>query len=130
MSARMAGMTNTHTITATLDGIEIQLGVLSNMVRQLRTQLDQAGAVPTTSSTGGRLKLHEAMAAALRQRGNEWTKISDLADMINRQELYEKQDGSPVEPNQLHARANRPTYQGMFEKQGPMLRLRTKQVGA
>lgn len=119
----------TNSITATLDGIETQLGALSNMVRQLRVQLDEAGAVPTTSTTGGRLKLHEAMAVALRQRGNEWTKISELAEMINRQDLYEKQDGTPVEPNQLHARANRPTYQTMFEKQGPMLRLRANQDG-
>ena len=124
----MTSMTNT--ITATLDGIETQLGALSNMVRKLRMQLNQAGAVPTTSTSGGRLKLHEAMAVALRQRGNEWTKISELAEMINRQELYEKQDGTPVESNQLHARANRPTYQTMFEKQGPMLRLRTNQGGA
>jgi hypothetical protein len=44
--------------------------------------------------------------------------------MINAQRLYAKGDKSPVEPNQLHARANRPTYQPMFEKQGLMIRLR------
>ena len=116
-------------ITSTLDAIETQLGALANQVRHLREQLEFSGTIPTTTAEGGALKLHEAMAVALRQRGNQWTKISDLAAMINRQGLYEKQDGSPVEPNQLHARANRPTYQPTFEKNGPMIRLRLPQGG-
>jgi hypothetical protein len=116
-------MSETH-ISAALDSIELQLGTLAQTVVGLRDLCEQAGLSPKTTSTAGRLKLHEAMAVVLRQRGNAWTKISDLTDMINAQRLYAKRDKSPVEPNQLHARANRPTYQPMFEKQGPMIRLR------
>jgi hypothetical protein len=117
-------MTNTN-ITDALNDIELQVGTLAQSVVDLRTLVERAGIIPTTTtSIGARLKLHEAMAVALRQRGNKWTKISDLADMINAQQLYAKGDGSPVESNQLHARANRPTYQPMFEKNGPMIRLR------
>lgn len=110
--------------TAALDELETQLGAMARTVRGLRAQLERAGAVPMTTVAGGHLTLHEAMAVVLRQRGNEWTKISELAEMVNGQQLYEKRDGTPVEPNQLHARANRPTYRKMFEKRGPMLRLR------
>ena len=111
-------------ITDTLANIEVQLGTLTRTVADLRALFEQAGLSPKTTSLTGRLKLHEAMAVVLRQRGNAWTKISDVAEMINTQGLYMKANKSPVEPNQLHARANRPTYQPMFEKQGPMIRLR------
>jgi hypothetical protein len=116
-------MSNT-TITEAINHIETQ-GLLANLVVELRDVVEREGSVPPTTSGSGVLKLHEAMAVALRQRGNTWTKISDLAHMINAQRLYTKGDGSQVESNQLHARANRPTYRPMFEKDGPMIRLRT-----
>ncbi len=116
-------MTDTN-ITDAINRIELHVGTLAQSIGELRGLVEQAGIIPTTASPAGRLKLHEAMAVGLRQRGNAWTKISDLADMINAQHLYEKGDRSRVEPNQLHARANRPTYQRMFEKNGPMIRLR------
>ena len=114
---------NDTSITEEIDRIELQVGTLAQSIAALRTAIQQAGLIPTTASAAGRLKLHEAMAVALRQRGNAWTKISELAEMINAQGLYKKGDGSRVEPNQLHARANRPTYKHMFEKNGPMIRL-------
>lgn len=116
-------MTNA-TITDAIDRIELQAGTLARSIRQLRDLVEQAGIIPPTTSATGKLKLHEAMAVALRQRANAWTKISELTEMINAQGLYTKGSGTPVEPNQLHARANRPTYQSMFEKDGPMIRLR------
>ena len=122
-------MTDTN-ITEAIDHIEIQVGALAQSVVELRTLVERAGIIPaTTAAIGERLKLHQAMAVALRQRGNTWTKISELADMINAQRLYAKGDGSPVESNQLHARANRTTYQRMFEKNGPMIRLRLDWAG-
>jgi hypothetical protein len=117
------------TISDALNRIEFQLGTVTGSVAELRGLIEQAGLIATTTSTAGRLKLHEAMAVALRQRANAWTKISDLTEMINTQELYVKGDQSRVEPNQLHARANRPTYQRMFEKNGPMIRLRLDWTG-
>lgn len=110
-------------ITDAINRIEATIGTLSQEVLNVRRMVELAGLVPATTGASGRLKLHEAMAVALRQRGNQWTKIADLAEMINAQELYAKGDGSRVEPNQLHARANRPTYRVMFEKEGPMIRL-------
>jgi hypothetical protein len=120
---------NNTTITEAINQIELQIGILAQALGSLRTLVEQEGIIPPTSSSTHRLKLHEAMAVALRQRGNNWTKISDLTEMINAQGLYTKRDGSPVEPNQLHARANRPTYQPMFEKDGPMIRLRLDWTG-
>ena len=112
-----------------MNDVEIQIGDLSRSVAELRQLVEQAGGLAATGPSAGVLTLHEAMATVLRQRGNQWTKISDLAEMINAQGLYAKGDGSPVESNQLHARANRSTYQNMFEKDGPMLRLRQPAVG-
>lgn len=121
-------MPNT-TITEAINRIELQVGTLAQSVGELRNLVEHAGIIPPSSSSADRLKLHEAMAVALRQRGNAWTKISDLTEMINAQGLYTKGDGSPVEPNQLHARANRPTYQPMFEKDGPKIRIRLDWTG-
>ncbi len=117
-------MTNSN-IAEAINRIELQAGTLAQSVGELRNLVENAGIIPSTSSSADQLKLHEAMAVVLRQRGNAWTKISDLTEMINAQGLYTKRDGNPVKPNQLHARANRPTYQPMFEKDGPMIRLRT-----
>ncbi|MFN3256984.1 MAG: hypothetical protein ACE37B_14955 [Ilumatobacter sp.] len=115
-------------LTKTINDVEVQIGGLSQSVAELRNLIERAGGLAPGASAGP-MTLHEAMAAVLRQRGNEWTKISDLAEMINAQGLYAKGDGSPVESNQLHARANRDTYRNLFEKNGPMLRLRQPAVG-
>jgi hypothetical protein len=49
--------------------------------------------------------------------------VRELADAINERGLYEKRDGSLVDPSQIHARANK--YQAMFAKDGRRLRLAT-----
>ena len=61
------------------------------------------------------------MALVLRERNNAWMTVRELADAINKRGLYEKRDGSPVDPSQIHARANK--YRVMFEKDGRRLRL-------
>jgi len=68
-----------------------------------------------------RLTLHEAMELLLRENENEWMTVRGLADAINERRLYEKRDGSPVDPSQIHARANK--YPALFEKDGRRLRL-------
>src|SRR5436190_183406 len=45
-----------------------------------------------------------------------------LVDARAERELYRKRDGSPVELNQVHARAN--NYPSLFEKDGAKIRLR------
>ena len=47
--------------------------------------------------------------------------VRRLADTISVGRLYEKRDGSLVDPSQIHARANK--YHTMFEKDGRRLRL-------
>ncbi len=69
-----------------------------------------------------RLTLHEALARVLEDGGNEWMTARELADAVNRRGLYRKRDGSAVEVNQVHARAN--NYDELFEKDGPRIRLK------
>jgi len=68
------------------------------------------------------LTLHEAIAVILKKSGNDWTHVKDLAQAVNEQGLYTKRDGSPVQSNQIHARTK--NYTQLFEKEGPMVRLR------
>ena len=44
-------------------------------------------------------------------------RVRELVDEINRCDLYEKRDRTPVDPSQIHARANK--YPGMLVKNGP-----------
>ena len=66
--------------------------------------------------------LHAALELVLRENGNRWMSVPDLADEINRRNLYRMRDGSRVERSQIHARVN--VYSDMFEKDGAMVRLR------
>jgi hypothetical protein len=66
-------------------------------------------------------KLHEAIEIVLRYHNNQWMSYSDLADEINKQNLYQKKDSSLVESGQISARVNK--YIHMFEKDGSMVRL-------
>lgn len=112
-----------------LNSLEGALAAVNTAIVQVRIAAKAAGAV-AFGVDAPKLTLHEAMAVVLRQRGNEWTKMSVLAEMITTRGLYKKNDGSPLEPNQLHARVNRPTYRDMFEKNGPYVRLRTDPVAS
>lgn len=67
-----------------------------------------------------RMTLHEAMDLVLSENSNRWMTVRELADEINTRSLYEKRDGSPVQPSQIHARANK--YADRFEKDGARVR--------
>jgi hypothetical protein len=41
------------------------------------------------------------------EKHNRWMTVHEPADAINERKLYEKRDRSPVEPSQIHARANK-----------------------
>jgi hypothetical protein len=69
------------------------------------------------------MTLHDAIVLVLRERGEKPMTARELADTVNERGLYRKRDGSPVEVNQVHARAN--NYEELFEKDGPIIRLRT-----
>lgn len=74
------------------------------------------------SSALGRMTLHEAIAVVLRDEENQWMHVRDIANEVNARRLYQKKDGSLVEPNQIHARTK--NYLQQFEKDGPRVRLR------
>jgi HB1, ASXL, restriction endonuclease HTH domain len=70
----------------------------------------------------GHLTLHAALEQILREHDNRWMTVRELSNEINRRGLYLKKDGTPVEPNQVHARTK--NYDTIFEKDGPRVRLR------
>jgi hypothetical protein len=74
----------------------------------------------TAAAPPQRLTLHEAMEQVLDDHANRWMTVHELADEVNERGLYEKRDRSPIEPSQIHARANK--YDDRFEKDGPRVR--------
>lgn len=97
---------------------------LEALIARARSVLadDQRPAIPAPTSQ--RLTLHEAMERVLDEHHNRWMTVHELADVINQQWLYEKRDRSPVEPSQIHARANK--YPARFEKDGSRVRRVTR----
>lgn len=59
------------------------------------------------------MKLHEAIQTVLR---NGPMTASEIADEINRKELYQCKDGSPVPSSQIHARIRQ--YSQYFDRCG------------
>ena len=57
--------------------------------------------------------LHDAIEQVLRDRGGPMHR-RDIADEINRRNLYERRDGAPVPPNQISARIARPEHRERF----------------
>ena len=79
-------------------------------------------ALHTDRSPARQMTLHEAIAFLIKESGNRWMTVKELAAAVNTRHLYHKKDGSPVELNQVHARIN--NYEYLFEKSGPRVRLR------
>ncbi len=92
---------------------------LEGLIARARSVLNDAPPA-TTPAPAQRLTLHEAMEQILDEHHNQWMTVHELADEINERGLYEKRDRSPVEPSQIHARANK--YESRFEKDGPRIR--------
>ena len=70
---------------------------------------------------GRRLTLHAEMEQVLGESGNGWMSVHELAREINERRLYDKRDGSDVDPSQIQSRANK--YRHLFEKDGASVRL-------
>jgi hypothetical protein len=112
-----AGLTQAERELAELDARREELLAL---IARARAALGETPRTVAKSATE-RLTLHGAMQLVLRENQNEWMTVREVADAINQRGLYEKRDGSLVDPSQIHARANK--YQAMFEKTGGRLRL-------
>jgi hypothetical protein len=102
-----------------LEGLRAQATELEALIARGEVAL---GTTPAASEPEGRLTLHEALEHVLREKNNRWMTVQELANEVNRRALYRKKDGSPVEPNQVHARTK--NYDSVFEKEGPQVRLR------
>lgn len=89
-------------------------GELTALIERAEASLGRA--------SGRNLTLHEAIATVLREGGNRWMTTRELADAVNERGLYRKKDGSPVESNQIHARAK--NYSHLFDKDRQNVRLR------
>lgn len=115
-------------IEAALAEAEQELVALNERRHELEGLIERARAAlgepatppPAPVSSEPRLTLHEAMETVLAGRGNRWMTVHELAEEINRRGLYEKRDGTPVDPTQIHARANK--YGSRFEKDGARIR--------
>jgi hypothetical protein len=112
---------------------ERELAELNDRRAELEGLIGRARSVladdqpPAAQTPRQRLTLHEAMERVLDEQRNRWMTVHEIADAINEQKLYEKRDRSPVEPSQIHARANK--YPSHFEKDGTRVRRIVAQTG-
>jgi hypothetical protein len=70
--------------------------------------------------------LHDALILILRDNDNQPMTARELADEVNRRQLYRKADGSPVEVGQIHARVH--NYERLFTREGGRIRLRDAEL--
>ena len=108
---------------AELEQINQRKNELEHLISRARAAL---GETPVAESpvAPGRTTLHQALQIVLSENDNQWMTVRELADEVNDRRLYQKRDGSPIEPNQIHARAK--NYASIFEKDGPRIRLRAR----
>lgn len=104
-----------------LAGLRRREGELLGLIQRAEAMLGNA-RVTATPNPVQQLTLHEALVRILRENGNDWLTVHELAQAVTERGLYRKRDGSPVEANQVHGRTN--NYKAVFEKDGARVRLR------
>jgi hypothetical protein len=114
-----AGLLDAQEELAALDDRRRHLESLIARARAALGEIDIVGP----SDQVVRPKLHEAMELVLNESPNRSMRVQDLAKEINERGLYEKRDRSPVEPNQIHARASAKTYAHLFVKKDGVISL-------
>jgi hypothetical protein len=112
-----------------LETAEEELSALNVRRRELEDLIDQARATLglPESPVAKRPTLHEAIEHVLQENRNQWMEAKDIAHHVNRQSLYRRGDGAPVDTSQIQTRTN--NYQHLFEKQGSRIRLRVDEEG-
>src|SRR3954453_15082784 len=91
-------------LEAGLAEAERELAALDERRRELEALIARARAAlgetppPNTPRPHDRLTLHEALGLVLRENGNRWMTVHELADEINSRRLFEKRDGTPIDP--------------------------------
>jgi hypothetical protein len=118
---------------AELQGLEERRTELRQLILSARATLkaaerpEQSATSPAPDRDDSRqLTLHDAMARVLAEHETGELTAREIADLINEAELYRRRDGSAVEINQIHARAN--NYSQLFEKHRGKIRLRDEGV--
>jgi chromosome segregation ATPase len=113
-----------HEVEQALEEAEEELSALNVRRRELEDLIDQARATLglPESPVAKRPTLHEAIERVLEEIRNQWMEAKDIAHHVNRQSLYRRGDGAPIDTSQIHARTNH--YQHLFEKQGSRIRMR------
>mgnify|MGYP000097145425 CR=1 FL=1 len=71
-----------------------------------------------------KMTLHAAIIRILEENGNRWMDISEIADKVNRQNLYRRKDDEPLPSYQVHLRTMTAQYQHLFEKDGSLVRMK------
>src|SRR3954471_2692372 len=90
-------------LEAGLADAERELAALDDRRRELEALIARAraalGEMPPSANRQphDRLTLHEALGLVLRENGNRWMTVYELADEINSRGLYQKRDGTPVD---------------------------------
>jgi len=67
------------------------------------------------------MTLHVAIEKLLKEKGYSMTTV-EIADELNRNNWYQKKDGSAITPFQIHGRTR--TYSEMFDRDGSTVSLR------
>src|SRR3954453_21677842 len=107
---------------AELEQINQRKNELEHLISRARAALGEPSVAEPPVAPPGRTTLHQALQIVLSENDNQRMTVRELADEVNDRRLYQKRDGSPIEPNQIHARAK--SYASIFEKNGPRIRLR------
>jgi hypothetical protein len=107
---------------AELAEVDARRAELLALIERARAALAYPSMSSEVESRDRGMTLHEALSRVLSDHGNEWMTVQELAAEVNERGLYQKRDGSRIEPNQVHARAK--NYTSLFEKNGPRVRLR------
>ena len=69
------------------------------------------------------MTLHQAIEKLLVQQGRSMS-TAEIADALNQNGWYTKQDGSPIQPFQIHGRTK--NYHELFDRDGSKVSLKSK----
>lgn len=89
-------------------------------------ELPAVAQAASSSSAASHVPLHDALVQILRYNDNQPMTARELAEEVNRRQLYRKADGSPVDIGQVHARVH--NYDRLFKREGGRIRLRDTEL--
>jgi hypothetical protein len=125
-------------LSANREAVQRELAAAENELEELRTRvrelerlirraryaldLDELPAPRIERKGDSAMTLHDALVVVLTERSNAAMTAQELADAVSSSGLYQKRDGSSVDPAQIHARVH--NYGRLFVREGGRIRLR------